>query len=323
MLTLPSSYNSIIYSGTPFNQYAVVSATESFLEDSGLNFSGVNWQALQSNYEDNSTLTQKIVSGMQDKAIAGQLFKMNNLDCIIAYAQQAQSTYGSLLLIVNGSNSTTSTDPMQKVYISDRPSSMFILNPSLPDDSDWSAGLAGDTSTAWGMFGSYGSAPDPFGWICGGKNTTLPDPHSLDDTGGPCVGSKLDRVKANSSHWSPFGEEVSYCLSEPAVEQCRLYGNFLLVLVVAGTNSVQIFALATVIIRSNSSPLLTIGDAISSFLKVNDDTTRDMCLASSHHFRLLNYEKREWTALLTSWIRKKRRLCSTVRLGRWVSAIGL
>jgi hypothetical protein len=45
-----------------------------------------------------------------------------------------------------------------------------------------------------------------------------------------------------------FREMVSYCLSEPAVEQCRPYGNFLLVLVVVATNAVQIIALAIVIL---------------------------------------------------------------------------
>ncbi|KAE9380983.1 hypothetical protein N431DRAFT_396271 [Stipitochalara longipes BDJ] len=279
-------YNSIIYSGTAFNQYAVVSATQSFLDSVELNATELDWQALQSNYQDNSTLTQKLVAGMQEKAKNGKLLRMSNLDCILAYAQQVQSNYGSLLLIVNDQNSTSNSRPY-------------------PADD------------------LYGTAPDPYGWICGGKNTTLPNAFMKPPAdGGPCQGTKFDRVRANASEWSPFGEKVSYCLSESAADQCQLYGNFLLLLVVVATNTIEILALTIIILRSGSSPLLTIGDALSSFLEFPDDTTRDMCLASSHHFRLLNYEKKEWSALLTGWLPKKRYWCSTVRVGRWVSALG-
>lgn len=320
MLTTSASYNSIIYSGTPFNQYAVVSASNTFLEDRTLNTAKVDWQAIQSNYEDGSTLTKKIVLGMQWKAIGSQLFRMNNRDCISAYAQQAQSDYGSLLLIEYGENSTSTSRSVRQVYISDRPSSMYNI-PSNPPPHHYNTTMV-PTSFNSETLESYDTAPDPFGWICGGKNTTLPR-NSPNDLGGPCQGKKLVRVKNNATNWSPFGKRVSYCLSEPAVQQCRLYGNILLILVVVATNIVQAIILIVVIFQSGSSPLLTIGDALSSFLEVSDNTTRNMCLASSHHFRLLNYEKREWTALLTCWVPKKRHWCSTVRVGRWVSALGL
>ena len=257
--------------------------------------------------------------GLQEKAIAGQLWKMNNLDCISAYARQAQVQYSNLLLVTAKNNSSNSA-PVQRIYMTDPPSSMYNL------EGNWlSAGSATYQSPEPTSDGWYNTAPDPVGWICGGKNTTLPYPQWSwpDNPGGPCEGGKLDHDKANADHWSPFNETVNYCLSEPAVHECRLYANFLLILVVVCTNIIQIIALVVVILRSKSRPLLTIGDALSSFLEDPDGSTRDMCLASSHHFRLLNYEKREWRPLLTCWVPKKRFWCSTVRVGRWLSALGL
>jgi hypothetical protein len=156
-----------------------------------LNTNDVDWYALQDNYQDSSTLTQKLVAGMQEKAQSGKLDRMNNLDCISAYAQLAQSTYGTLLLIINDTNSTWNSGPVHRVYISDRLSSVYDISPSTDDVASESAfnESSNSVSAASGILALFGTAPDPYGWICGGKNTTLPDPDKFPPDYGVLVGA--------------------------------------------------------------------------------------------------------------------------------------
>jgi hypothetical protein len=74
----------------------VVSVKKSFIVNDISLDSQVDWHGIQSNYYDNATtLTRKMVQGMQEKAIAGQLLELNNLDCINAYAHQAETQYAT------------------------------------------------------------------------------------------------------------------------------------------------------------------------------------------------------------------------------------
>jgi hypothetical protein len=100
---------------------------------------------------------------------------------------------------------------------------------------------------------------------------------------------------------------VDYCLSERAEEHCKLQfvpAIAILVTILNLCKAILIFYVAFGT-TSTEEPLLTMGDAVASFLEEEDHTTKDMCLltvhevkASKHHFPL---GPREWKAPRYRW----------------------
>ncbi|KKY39973.1 hypothetical protein UCDDA912_g00017 [Diaporthe ampelina] len=84
------------------------------------------------------------------------------------------------------------------------------------------------------------------------------------------------------------GALVRYCLaqrSEAAQETCTLQLNGILLVVVVGLNLVTLVLTAAILILRRFEPLVTLGDAISSFLRDPDPSTRKNCLLSKKNLR--------------------------------------
>ena len=64
---------------------------------------------------------------------------------------------------------------------------------------------------------------------------------------------------------------------------CRLQFNRQLVFVVIAFNLAKALVLVYVFVAVKENPLLTIGDAVASFLKQPDDTTSGLCLMSKEN----------------------------------------
>lgn len=73
---------------------------------------------------------------------------------------------------------------------------------------------------------------------------------------------------------------VDFCLSEVIPETCGYSGNVPIVSVVIICNAVKIGAMLFVALRLRDEPLITIGDAIESFLDHADEWTKGACLHS-------------------------------------------
>ncbi|KAJ9491773.1 hypothetical protein VN97_g1492 [Penicillium thymicola] len=84
---------------------------------------------------------------------------------------------------------------------------------------------------------------------------------------------------------------VTECLAFEGKSNCQLFYNPIIAVIVIVTTFVKVIAifLAAQIHKSRSTPLLTSGDAISSFLEDPDETTKGMCWAS-----LNNIKKKNW-----------------------------
>jgi hypothetical protein len=138
-------------------------------------------------------------------------------------------------------------------------------------------------------------------WMCGdiGNNT-----HRLD-----CTAARARKL--NPTAWRPFGRDVNYCLSEPVVQKCKLQYLTNLGGVIVAFNFIKLLVLLVAFIDSNraNSPLLTIGDAIASFLETPDETTRLLDLMGwkdihwwknerpTSTFRYRSRTKRWWSAV--------------------------
>lgn len=79
-------------------------------------------------------------------------------------------------------------------------------------------------------------------------------------------------------NWKPFGQEPSYCLYEPIPERCSYSASIPIISIVIVSNFVKLVCMYVVATRLRDSPLITVGDALESFLNTPDPHTKDMCL---------------------------------------------
>ena len=93
----------------------------------------------------------------------------------------------------------------------------------------------------------------------------------------PCD-AYLNQIEANAENWQPYGYDFDYCLAEHIEQQCSYNGNIPIILTVIVCNTVKVIVMLIVAVRLTDDPLITIGDAIESFLEVPDKTTKDLCL---------------------------------------------
>jgi len=92
----------------------------------------------------------------------------------------------------------------------------------------------------------------------------------------------LSQLKSKPSSWTPFSSTIDYCLSERMEQRCTLNFSIHLGIIVILCNALKLIIMlcSATILRHN--PLLTIGDAMSSFLREPDDGTLHMCLKSQN-----------------------------------------
>ena len=131
------------------------------------------------------------------------------------------------------------------------------------------------------------SCPDPIGVGC---RTNLME--SLKANKLPLV------IKFNT------GEEVEIrgCKSELTNEKCKVQFSLGIMIVVICCNLIKACAMIMTIVRSREPTLITLGDAIDSFLRIPDPTTMRICFADR---RFIDREwKRGWRAGPRQWKQK-------------------
>ncbi|KAF6824336.1 hypothetical protein CPLU01_10935 [Colletotrichum plurivorum] len=106
--------------------------------------------------------------------------------------------------------------------------------------------------------------PQPFEWIC--RRETINETHTCEDW--------LFDFKATPGNWTPFQSAVKECYSQRTDEHCKLKFSNLLCWVVAAVNLLKVALMLLVAFGRGESPLLTVGDAVASFLEHTDETTR-------------------------------------------------
>jgi hypothetical protein len=206
---------------------------------------------------------------VQAAAQLGHLERLENGECIKAYATPFPTRRGSLILVT-----TNSTPNITRPY---RYNVLYNTTDS--------------TST--------GCRSHPYDWICHGNHgskcyraekifsfcreiiatlceITLEKPL-------PCV----DKVsKINPTTWMPIGEKVDYCLSSSFEPRCKLESVPHLPVVVVLFNAVKVLVLLCVWLLLRDRPLMSIGDAVSSFLTFPDETTKELSLMGKNALHL-------------------------------------
>ena len=86
--------------------------------------------------------------------------------------------------------------------------------------------------------------------------------------------------------WKPYGGDVLACLSEKVPEHCELRWNLGFAVAVLISNLAKVVCMFLTVWNHDNSGLMTIGDAIQSFLNYPDQHTKGLCMQSDYHLRL-------------------------------------
>ena len=110
-------------------------------------------------------------------------------------------------------------------------------------------------------------------WICGDGYSN--EPYQF---GSPVC--TLSIALATANNWTLFGHPISYCMVEPVIEECRLSFSLVIMLAVIAANLTKATIMVWTVWKLREPTLVTIGDAVASFLEQPDPTTAGICLST-------------------------------------------
>lgn len=114
-----------------------------------------------------------------------------------------------------------------------------------------------------------------------------------------------NEVLQHAASWvvGPDFYHVQYCLSEPKEERCRVQFSMIILGIVIFCNLIKVLCMILTLRLQRSHSLVTLGDALESFLQNADPTTVGMCLTGKRVFSRIKWETtpREWKELRYRW----------------------
>jgi hypothetical protein len=159
----------------------------------------------------------------------------------------------------------------------------------------------------------YPCVDDPFGWICGDQDLQV------------CNGPTCNLDSLDPTNWTPWGAKVEYCLTEHLESRCRVQFVPPLAYVVIFFNIAKAGILLYAYFSIKENPLMTMGDAVASFLLREDESTKDLCLMSKEDVYL--WEWNRWRPTPTPHPKylntKPYRWSKTVSAKRWMVVLSL
>ncbi len=239
-LNLSHRYNSVFFSSLATNSYNVLWATPDFAQGGA--------------YNTKAFPGDDMCDVPQIHREAAKWTRLENAACIRTYADDLLSQYRNVILVV--SNSTTANNSLFNIFGYDNGMQKALRE---------------------------GSSRDPYEWICDddhlGDKIDLGPTIDLSFSVGahPCY-AEVSKLEAVADQWSVSGLAVQYCLAEPVTETCTLTFSLDIAIVVMVFNVVKILCMCYVAFLIRDRPLITVGDAVESFLKVVDETSKGMCL---------------------------------------------
>lgn len=182
--------------------------------------------------------------------------RLENRACIQAYAQELVTARSNVIVVVE--NSTSQGIPAAYVSTFD--------NSSL-QDVDWSG------------FPVIPLRDVSYPWICDPTYLGSKFPEAGDPFSRGCFYYVPDILKG-ADEWVSHGYKVKYCLSQEVEGLCSLTFSRTIIIAVIICNLGKLIITSIVAFCIRDKPLITVGDAIDSFLVQKDRTTEGMCLAT-------------------------------------------
>lgn len=282
-------YNSVIFTSTSVNEHLV------FLVDN--NFLTTNYTHSLPPGRQNHNL-----DAMHNAFNNGLLQTIQPDECLRMYAEGFQSSRGNLVLIAM--NNTGGTTPIKYTRAQFSANEQGISPPS-----DWiceqQPGFVNRTCKS--EFSNSGKSIKCVTWYeeTGGFSSS-PSLRKCSDM--------LPLLLRDTSLWKPFNAKIQGCYSQSTSEHCNVLFSYAFGLVITAITFIQGILMLCVAFSKNEKPILTIGDAITSFLKAEDSTTKQMCLKSQNDF-----SKTGWTQEPHPFRKAHTLKCHAINRNRWIA----
>ncbi|KZM27396.1 hypothetical protein ST47_g1466 [Ascochyta rabiei] len=298
-LPLHLFYNSAVYVSVSSNSYFAFSVSESFLESAEC----INCSTPPNK---DTNLTEPLIApypnqefpyllnGLWSKARNGTLDRLEPAECIDQYATLIQSTRRNVLLVASDEN------------FPGKERNTFINGSYVYD------------ALAFASIDIYRpeQASNAYKWLCSG----------LPSSEAPCT-SRISDIKSDFSAWrvgrdncsstqysrNMYSEgcnredhdtyAVSYCLSEEAIPHCKVHFSRDISILVTVINLAKALLMFYVAFKVADDPLITMGDAVASFIDNPDPSTSGACLASIAEIRKKQYRPgaKQWRSTKVLW----------------------
>jgi hypothetical protein len=123
------------------------------------------------------------------------------------------------------------------------------------------------------------------------------------------------KVLENPDKFAVRGYPIDYCLSREWPEKCKVQFSLIILCVVIAGNCIKATCmLATLYVDIEG--LVTIGDAISSFLKTPDETTVGMCIVNRRTIAKASWK--EPSRVATCWKTSRHFWFQALSMARWL-----
>ena len=171
-----------------------------------------------------------------------------------------------------------------------------------------------DTLLDWILF-----SPDdvsPSRWMC------RDNPEGVGQSGDRCNPNELASNVTRGLPWQMDTAagliEISRCKSERTVGKCKVQFSLGIMIAVICCNLIKACSMIMAVVRSREPTLVTLGDAIDSFLRIPDQTTIGICYANRR------FIDNEWGWRMTTgprgWNQKEvQRWWTSVSKTRWIT----
>lgn len=301
-----NSYNSAVYASISSNSYFAFSVSESFVKSAEcINCATppnlyTNWtKDLAYDGYPNGEFPE-ILNSLWSRAQNDSLVRLELAECINEYATAIQSFKRNVLLVARDED------------FPPRHENTFINDSYVYDAVAFASIYAKNPE----------QSADAYQWICSGLPPKENNNHCTD---------RISEIRSNTSAWRVGGDDcwsvqdpsnqhiwtsgcsdfsatkkhpVSFCLSERAPPHCKVQLNSTILVIVTVVNFLKAILMFYIVFRQFDEPLLTMGDAVASFLDDPDPSTRDMCLLSVQDIRHGHFRAgvRRWLAPKASWM---------------------
>ena len=126
-------------------------------------------------------------------------------------------------------------------------------------------------------------------------------------------------ILAEAANWTIGIEDndfpIQYCLSQPVEGYCTLQFSLWIIVIVIICNITKLACMMMLLLRQQAKPLVTLGDAVESFLETPDPTTGNMCLADKSEFSA----KKPWSAASDTYEPRQLRWFASASWKRWLT----
>lgn len=233
---------------------------------------------------------------------AGGWERLDNAACIRTYADDLLNQYRNVILVV--SNTTTANNSLLDIF--------------------------GYENTMKKLL-TQGQSRDPYEWICDDPNLRYkidrgePAGLSFDIYAYPCY-TLVTKLEAVADQWVSKEYRIDHCLAEKVEGTCSLNFSLDIAIVVMVFNLVKLLCMCYVAFWIRDRPLITVGDAVESFLRVVDDTSKGICLlgkkqvvfAWDYYASDIGGRAQELSQDPVPFRSKRHKWSSAASIGRWI-----